>query len=70
MTDTTDNIALVTGASRGIVAATAIQLTQQGYDVCINYRHHADEVASAITWLLSDAPAYVTASFTEVSGGR
>ena len=31
-------IALVTGASRGIGAATAKLLGQQGYSVCVNYR--------------------------------
>ena len=29
-----------------------------------------EEVAEAILWLLSDAAAYTTGSFTEVSGGR
>lgn len=35
-------IALVTGASRGIGAATAIGLARQGFDVAINYRHSAE----------------------------
>ncbi len=30
----------------------------------------ADEVAQAITWLLSDAASYTTMSFLDVSGGR
>ena len=30
----------------------------------------AEEVAEAILWLLSDAAAYTTGSFIEVSGGR
>ena len=30
-------VALVTGSSRGIGAATAIHLAGQGYDICINY---------------------------------
>src|SRR6266567_3639453 len=45
-------VALVTGASRGIGAATALALAEHGNDVVITYRNkaaRANEVASEIT---------------------
>ena len=47
-------IVLVTGASRGIGAATARLAATRGYDVCVNYRQHGDaarEVAADVTAL-------------------
>lgn len=38
--------ALITGSSRGIGAATARLLAQQGYDLCINY--HKDQLAAEL----------------------
>ena len=32
-------IAIVTGASRGIGAATSLLLAQRGYDICLSYQH-------------------------------
>ena len=45
-------VALVTGGSRGIGAATALSLAQRGYDVALTYRNKADRaqaVAREIT---------------------
>ncbi|MFA7894068.1 SDR family oxidoreductase [Pseudomonas putida] len=40
-------VILITGASRGIGAATALLAARHGYDLCINYRSN-DEAAEAI----------------------
>ena len=45
-------VALITGGSRGIGAATAVALSQQGYDVAITYRNkasRANEVIATVT---------------------
>ena len=34
------DIAIITGASRGIGAATALLAAERGYRVCVNYLHH------------------------------
>ncbi len=46
MIDLTDQVVLITGASRGIGAATAVLFAQAGADVGIGYRSHDDEAAS------------------------
>ncbi|MFB7911380.1 SDR family oxidoreductase [Kitasatospora sp. NPDC056076] len=44
-TTSTDGVLLVTGAGRGIGAATALLAAHRGYRVCVNYR--ADEASAA-----------------------
>jgi NAD(P)-dependent dehydrogenase (short-subunit alcohol dehydrogenase family) len=47
-----DKVAIVTGASRGIGAATAITLASQGFAVCVNYnsaKDKADAIVAEIT---------------------
>ncbi|MEN3583999.1 SDR family NAD(P)-dependent oxidoreductase [Streptomyces sp. ZYX-F-203] len=70
--------ALVTGGSRGIGAAVAVALAEQGCDVAVNYRSHADkagEVADRIRGLGRDClllradvsdEAQVTAMYQEL----
>ena len=41
-------VALVTGASRGIGAATALLLVQQGFRVVVNYRSSAAEAEQVV----------------------
>jgi NAD(P)-dependent dehydrogenase (short-subunit alcohol dehydrogenase family) len=41
-------VMLVTGASRGIGAATARLAAQHGYAVCVNYRTRGDEAAAVV----------------------
>lgn len=51
MIEMTEKVALVTGGSRGIGAATAIRLAEDGFNIVINYRknhHAADKIAAQI----------------------
>ena len=56
MTTDTQKLALVTGAARGIGAATALELGRRGYRVAVNYRHKAA------------AAEHVVAEITKVGG--
>jgi NAD(P)-dependent dehydrogenase (short-subunit alcohol dehydrogenase family) len=42
------NIIVITGASRGIGAATAALAAAQGYAVCVNYRERHDSAAAVV----------------------
>jgi NAD(P)-dependent dehydrogenase (short-subunit alcohol dehydrogenase family) len=43
-----DKVLVITGASRGIGAATARAAAQQGYSVCVNYRGSRDAAADVV----------------------
>ena len=60
-------VALITGASRGIGAATALVLAERGFRVVVNYRssaEQADEVVRAVTAAGGEAVA-IRADVTE-----
>jgi NAD(P)-dependent dehydrogenase (short-subunit alcohol dehydrogenase family) len=54
MTKRTEKVALVTGGSRGIGAATAGRLAREGYAVCIAFRERSAE-AEAVTCSIAAA---------------
>ena len=41
-------VVIITGASRGIGAATAKLLAKQGYAVCVNYRAQVEAAAQVV----------------------
>lgn len=59
-------IALITGASRGIGAATARLLAERGYDICIGYRQR-DETAEAFAEELRSFGGKVIAVRADIS---
>ena len=46
-------IALVTGASRGIGRATALELTREGYGVAVNYHHNVDAATEVVNTIVA-----------------
>ena len=69
-----DKPAIVTGASHGIGAATAITFAQQGAKVLINYYRAAAEaygdIANAIIFLASEQADWITGQVLYVGGGN
>ncbi|HEX5595595.1 MAG TPA: SDR family NAD(P)-dependent oxidoreductase, partial [Micromonosporaceae bacterium] len=49
-----DEVLLITGASRGIGAATARLAAQRGYRVCVNYRRD-ESAAKTVVKEITDA---------------
>ena len=47
-TDPTHKVLLITGASRGIGAVTALLAAARGYAVCVNYRSNRDAAAQVV----------------------
>jgi NAD(P)-dependent dehydrogenase (short-subunit alcohol dehydrogenase family) len=50
----TAEVALVTGASRGLGAATALWLAKHGYAVCVNYNRNADQAQAVVDTIKGD----------------
>lgn len=61
-----DRVAIITGGSRGIGAATAVLLAKHGYRICVNYRCNADAARSVVE-AVSDAGATAIAVQADVS---
>jgi len=49
-----DKVAIVTGGSRGIGAATSKLLASQGYSVCVNYLSRSEEAAAVVAEINSN----------------
>jgi NAD(P)-dependent dehydrogenase (short-subunit alcohol dehydrogenase family) len=63
-----DRVAVITGASRGIGAATALVLAERGFRVVVNYRSSADE-AQQVVRAATDAGGEAMAVRADVTQG-
>ena len=45
------HVALVTGSSRGIGRAVALELAREGYAVCVNYLQHREAAETLVSQL-------------------
>lgn len=59
-------VAIVTGASRGIGAATAVLLATRGYDICVNYRSNR-KAAEAVLARVREAGATAVAIAADIA---
>jgi NAD(P)-dependent dehydrogenase (short-subunit alcohol dehydrogenase family) len=60
------SVAVITGGSRGIGAATARLAAQRGYAVCVNYRNN-EAAAQAVVAEITDAGGHAIAVHADVS---
>lgn len=66
-------VMIITGASRGIGAATALEAARAGYSVCVNYhsdKKSADNIVAQITQLGTQAIAFQADVASEDQVGR
>jgi NAD(P)-dependent dehydrogenase (short-subunit alcohol dehydrogenase family) len=59
-------VVLITGASRGIGAATAVLAAARGYAVCVNYRSNA-EAANAVVASITESGGHAIAAQADVA---